>query len=445
MGLRFRKTISLGKGVRLNVSKSGVSTSVGPRGASVTFGKNGTYANLGIPGTGISYRKKIGGHASGNGRQPGAAGQAAISKIADYTGVPDYEFQTAISDQGEILFLDAIGNPITDQRLISLLKKHPRYLDEKESLDAKALERSRQHADELQSNTEDFLTIHRRSPRIKTREDFVRHRAEMTPKEFKCEPFRAPMPDREAIRNSLLQEADRAISSKVPWKRRKEIDEFVSSRLEVEYQNALQAWQSSKNAHEASQATARHEFDGMAQERFKKSLRKMDAAISGNESYIEWAVERWMNKCMLPAAVDGAFDYDPAGRKLVVDLQLPSTAVLPKEQAVQLSSGRYKEKSKTQKQLRDEYSVFIHGLMVYITANLFNVSPVISEIVMSGFLAERNSIGEIEDRCIVSVRFERSRFSACDYSLMSPEDTVLKFENRLNLTATKLFKPVQPL
>ena len=61
MGLRFRKTVKLGPGIRLNFSKSGISTSIGPRGFTTTVGKNGVYRNVGIPGTGISYRTKVGG------------------------------------------------------------------------------------------------------------------------------------------------------------------------------------------------------------------------------------------------------------------------------------------------------------------------------------------------------------------------------------------------
>ena len=62
MSILFRRRIKIIPGVRLNISKSGLSASVGVRGASVTLGgRGGTYANLGIPGTGIYTRKKIGG------------------------------------------------------------------------------------------------------------------------------------------------------------------------------------------------------------------------------------------------------------------------------------------------------------------------------------------------------------------------------------------------
>jgi hypothetical protein len=56
MGFRFSRRIKIIPGVTLNVSKSGVSTSVGVKGAHVTLGgPRGTRAMVGIPGTGISY------------------------------------------------------------------------------------------------------------------------------------------------------------------------------------------------------------------------------------------------------------------------------------------------------------------------------------------------------------------------------------------------------
>ena len=55
MGFRFRRTMKIAPGVRLNISKSGPSISFGPRGAKVTIGKDRITRTVGIPGTGISY------------------------------------------------------------------------------------------------------------------------------------------------------------------------------------------------------------------------------------------------------------------------------------------------------------------------------------------------------------------------------------------------------
>ena len=62
MGLRFRRSIRLFPGVRLNLSRSGISTSAGVRGAHVTIGKAGTRVSSGIPGTGLSYTEVLSSH-----------------------------------------------------------------------------------------------------------------------------------------------------------------------------------------------------------------------------------------------------------------------------------------------------------------------------------------------------------------------------------------------
>lgn len=61
MPIRFRRTLKVAPGVKLNFSKSGVSTTVGPKGFHFTFGKRGVRRTVSIPGTGVSevdYIKK---------------------------------------------------------------------------------------------------------------------------------------------------------------------------------------------------------------------------------------------------------------------------------------------------------------------------------------------------------------------------------------------------
>lgn len=81
MALHFRTSIRVAPGVRLNFSRSGVSTTIGRRGLSVNTGRRGTYLNAGLPGTGISSRTRIGGGASG-----AAIGGAAGSGVAGCVG-----------------------------------------------------------------------------------------------------------------------------------------------------------------------------------------------------------------------------------------------------------------------------------------------------------------------------------------------------------------------
>lgn len=56
MGLRFRKSIKIAPGVRLNIGKKSVGISAGVKGARVSVNSKGRVTKtVGIPGTGISY------------------------------------------------------------------------------------------------------------------------------------------------------------------------------------------------------------------------------------------------------------------------------------------------------------------------------------------------------------------------------------------------------
>ena len=71
MGFRFQRRISLGPSFRINLSKSGLSTSVGTKGAWFTVGPRGTRSTVGLPGSGLSYTEE-------SRSRPGAVGGIAL-------------------------------------------------------------------------------------------------------------------------------------------------------------------------------------------------------------------------------------------------------------------------------------------------------------------------------------------------------------------------------
>lgn len=74
MGFRFHRSISILPGLRANLSRSGASVSVGRRGATVTTGRRGTFASIGIPGSGLSYRQRLG-------RAPAVTARSALLSV----------------------------------------------------------------------------------------------------------------------------------------------------------------------------------------------------------------------------------------------------------------------------------------------------------------------------------------------------------------------------
>lgn len=67
MGLRFRKSIKIAPGVKMNIGKKSVGISVGTKGARMSINSSGRRTtSIGVPGTGLSYVKSSGGGAISN-------------------------------------------------------------------------------------------------------------------------------------------------------------------------------------------------------------------------------------------------------------------------------------------------------------------------------------------------------------------------------------------
>jgi Protein of unknown function (DUF4236) len=54
MPIRFRRTFKIFPGVKINVSKGGISVTAGVRGAKLNFSRHGVRQTLGLPGSGLS-------------------------------------------------------------------------------------------------------------------------------------------------------------------------------------------------------------------------------------------------------------------------------------------------------------------------------------------------------------------------------------------------------
>lgn len=80
MGLCFRKSITIAPGVRINLSKSGPSLSFGKKGIRETISATGkSTTSIGIPGTGVYYRKSYDLKKLGKGKDAAAKTAAAAS------------------------------------------------------------------------------------------------------------------------------------------------------------------------------------------------------------------------------------------------------------------------------------------------------------------------------------------------------------------------------
>jgi hypothetical protein len=77
MSFRFKKSIKILPGIKLNISKNGLnSVTIGKPGASVNISKKGKQATVGIPGTGLSYSQKLSSRVDTHSKSPSTPSSA---------------------------------------------------------------------------------------------------------------------------------------------------------------------------------------------------------------------------------------------------------------------------------------------------------------------------------------------------------------------------------
>ena len=165
-------------------------------------------------------------------------------------------------------------------------------------------------------------------------------------------------------------------------------------------------------------------------------------SIDGDEDTIENFVSSFMNN--LELAYDVRVNYELEDHILYVDLDLPEIENVSTEYPAEVS-GKIVYKKKTTAELKEEYARTVMSLGIFLTANYFNLSSYIDEVVLSGFNTVRNKNGDQVDQYLYSVRYTREVFEQTDLSEVDdPYEFILRFDNRINMSSNHTFKAIKP-
>ena len=449
--MRFRKSISICKGVKLNFSKSGVSATVGTKGISANVGKQGLYVNTSLPGTGIYDRKRlvnfnnldlsglnIGslnvGELLGVGKKPAAKKPAGKTPVE----VPD-DITLSLSDEGEIQVFDAEGNLVDNKTVLSKLKASDNYKTAAAQLLSQAVEAAN-------AETSAFVNIGHMSADVPRADQYEKLISTSKPVLYEPQPFDEPEPTREAIRARLEKEAQEKVQSFLGINLEKKRLDYVNDRLADAYLDEHEVWEKRKKAFDTEQQQTVDTMNAQLLEDHQARMEMLQRGMNGDRDEIEDSIETWLNSLEMPIEFDVEFEYDEDEGLLMADMDLPEIEDLPTEKTVEMSSGKLKVMKKTQKELREEYLKCVLGLGMYCASNFFCLSPHMDYVLMSAYTQRRDAkSGDMKNEYIYSVLYERNDFERPGYQKKEPVDFFGKCKkSRMNLMASGLMKEITP-
>ncbi len=408
MGLRFHKSITIAKGVKINFSKSGPSLSLSKSGVSLNIGKNGVTGNVGLKGTGISYRKKI-----------------MDNPFKSKTKASLDEFHLDMDDKGNVKVLDQNHKEIIDPSKIRKIKASAEYKEEKEKLNAMRLEYMQELVEEKQKENDEFIQISKLSCKVLTEQEFQN----LGSIPLKKEEFKKPKPSKQELKMELEKEAKEKVTASL-FTIQSERQKYVQDNLEERYELSLNAWQEEKEEFNQIQAQKEREYY-----LYKNVLNKKEEDISKN-------IDSFLENLLLPIEIFVSYTFKKGC--LMVDLDLPEMEQLPNVTYALGSNGVIKEKNKTQATLKEEYIQVVLGLAVFLSSHLFNQSLLIERILISAYTQRRNKQGDIDNEYIYSIKFNRQNMQGIELSEVDSFDFCQRFENRMNISNGNVLKKIIP-
>lgn len=149
---RFHRGLQIFPGVRLNISKTGPSVSVGPNGARVNVGMQGVRTTVGIPGSGASIISRTNWQTmagNGGGGLPARARKQAQNQYDMLSGMPEESAWQTLENEWSRESVDhleqMIRNFASERALNPDAASDPDRWDRMEAMLARSLANSRAH------------------------------------------------------------------------------------------------------------------------------------------------------------------------------------------------------------------------------------------------------------------------------------------------------------
>lgn len=390
MSLRFRRSLKLAPGIRMNFSGSGVSWSFGPRGASVNVGQRGTYLNAGIPGTGLYTRTRL--------------EHETNQRSTSSDGMVNVALTVSVSDDGTVCFIDEQGNPASEY-LISNAKK-------KKGDEIRAFIQGK--CDEINAQIASLGEIHIHTPDSKIKPSCIT-------KEFSENPPWLP-PYKEV---HFLAGLFKFWRVKI---------EHENDLLRKQNEHVMQVWQEKKDKFLQEQSQ-------------RKQLIEQD--IYTDTTAMDKFLEENLHEIVWPRETTISLDILDSGKRVFLDVDLPEIENIPNKTATFPARGyklSIKEMSATQ--VQKLYMRHVHGIGFRIIGETFAVLPVAEEVVLSAYSKRPDpATGKIRDDYLYSVRVKRQDWEHIEFSRLDSIDVIEalgQFELRRHMTVTGIFKPVVP-
>jgi len=171
--------------------------------------------------------------------------------------------------------------------------------------------------------------------------------------------------------------------------------------------------------------------------------------LKTDQSLMDKTLEDALNSLSWPRETIVSYQIMDNGHAVWLDVDLPEIEDLPQKVAsLAASAKKLNIKPKSKKQLQIEYATHIHGIAFRLLGTVFASLPASKHVVISGYSQRLDATtGKTNDDYLYSFKANRESFKKINFESLEMVDPVAalnEFENRRKMTATGIFKPIEP-
>lgn len=420
--MRFRKSVKICKGLRVNLSKSGVSATVGGRGLSFNYGKRGGYLNTSILGTGLYNRHKII-DGSNNENTSYTADSSYSSYYSNYNNSANF-YLSIKEDTGDIIVLDQNHIEVTDNTIIKKIKRTELYKEKKEELYRKLKEK-------IDNQEISFIDIYKLTPKVITESEIKTNLKELTKEEYIIKPFIKTEVNEEELYKEVIDISKGKVKLWPFWTFSNRKKEYIDNEFNKLKTLKIEEELSKEKLYYDEENSKKISLDKEFEEEFNNKKNYLNDILDGNDVFVNETITKIIDDIELPIEFNINFEYHYEDKLIYLDLDLPEIEDIPTKKAEYLSSGKLKVKEKSQKELKEDYLKCVCGLAFFFSAYIFNVSTRIENILVSGYTQRIDKkSGNTKDEYIYSILIERDKMNIFNFNNI---DTILAFDNFKNI------------
>lgn len=326
--MRYRNRIKLAPGLHINLSGSGISTTLGLKGASVNIGKSGAHLNSGISGTGLYNRSKISSASTRSSNK--------ISKNQTQVGV-----KLDLNDNYEpvIEIYDNRGINITTPSSIGKIRRSPEY---KKNL----LKIYKLYYNDIIKETTEFTDIYKHIVAPISKEEIQLEIDNLRLHKYCKKHFDKSKPSVDSVKTLLTKEAVMKFNSVLFWKNKKNRIKHIENNLDQYLKNAMACWLVEKDDFEKGESIREIQSNEDSQIAYDTKKDNLTKNLNGEEDFVLKNFEAILNEIDIKPEFFVDFEYLEDEKTFLIDLDLPEIEHIPKKTATILKSGNYPLKIK---------------------------------------------------------------------------------------------------